>query len=441
MPISGPDPTSDESRPTRVLLIEDNDNDVKLITHYLEKYTASNYRVNAVKAKDAALAALAGDFDVCLLDHFLAGYTSMELIQELDLPNLSGPVILITGQPAEELDRQALTLGVSDFIAKDDTNAHSLDRVIRYARRQFEDQQKLSYLAEHDYLTGLFNRPAFLQRLRKLMNEARNSQRNLLLMYLDLDGFKAVNDYWGHDVGDRALCHATACLSRAAGPKALLGRYGGDELVVAMLLESNDSLELVADRIIKAMREPMSNGDRQIVTTASIGVVSADHSDNRPEDLLRLADLAMFSAKRAGKDTWHQHSERLSPVGKLQMQLESDLRQTIERIGLRLDYQPQINLHSGAVVGAEALARWRHAEHGEIEPKQFIPLAESCGLIRPLTQWSLETAISALESWGPNLPKGFHIAVNVSPAVTQRLPRPSGGPTTTTWCFTGIPAA
>lgn len=416
MRISRLDPTSDESLPIKVLLIEDNDNDITLVTHYLEKNEGTDYRVNAVRSKDAALAALAGDFDVCLLDHFLSGYTSLELIQNLDLPNLSGPVILITGQPAEALDRQALTMGVSDFIAKTDTNARSLDRLIRYARRQFEDQRKLSYLAEHDSLTGLFNRPAFLQRLGTMMTEAETNQRCLLLMYLDLDGFKAVNDYWGHDVGDRALCHAAASLTRAAGPQALLGRYGDDELVVAVQLENEETVELVANEVIKAMREPMSIGERQIVTTASIGVVTAEHCRNRPEDLLRLADLAMFSAKRAGRDTWNQHSEISPTIGKLQLKLESDLRQAIEKIGLRLEYQPQINLNSGTVVGAEALARWKHAEHGNIEPEQFIPLAESCGLIRPLTQWSLESAISAIGEWAPDLPQGFHIAVNVPPA-------------------------
>lgn len=416
MRISKLDPKSAQNNAIRVLLIEDNDNDVQIITHYLKKIENTDYQVNSVRSKSAAQAALAGDFDVCLLDHFLNGYTSLELIESLDLATLSGPVILITGQPAEELDQQAFTLGVSDFIAKADTNANSLDRIIRYARRQFVDQRKLSHLAEHDSLTGLLNRPAFLKRLDGMMTAAGDDQHKLLLMYLDLDGFKAVNDYWGHDIGDRALCHAAACLTHATGPQALLGRYGDDELVVALQLENDETVTQVADRVIKEMRKPMRNNDRQIVTTASIGVVTAEYGENRPEDLLRLADLAMFSAKRAGRDTWQQHSESSPPIGRLQLKLESDLRQTIEKNGLRLEYQPQINLHNGTVVGAEALARWKHAELGDIEPQQFIPLAESCGLIRPLTQWSLETAISALEAWVPSLPQGFHVAVNVSPA-------------------------
>jgi len=400
----------------KVLLIDDSQAEAQLIQHTLAHVSNRQYNITVVAQREAAFLALKQDFDVCLLDYQLAGYTGLELIQGLELHQLSGPVILITGHANDEIDNAALKCGVADFLSKAEANSSLLDRSIRYACSQYQDRKQLRKAARQDQITGLLNRQTFMPKLRELISTGDIDPSSIWLLYIDLDGFKSVNDNWGHDVGDRALRHCAKQLQHALEPDTLMARYGGDELVAAIICTSDTQISETAETILDAMREPLHVDAEDIVITTSIGIARASMSPDNAQELVRLADYAMFSAKRSGRDTYCRHENTAPIFTRLRAELETDLRQALTNEQLHLEYQPQIDLISGELIGAEALARWQHPTRGAIGPDKFVSLADACGLIRPLTLWSLSDAVAALSSWVPQLPSHFRLAVNIAPA-------------------------
>ena len=366
-----------------VLLIDDNADDAQLIQRQLA-LAGADYKVTIVSERDAVEAALERHFDVCLLDFFLPGYNGLELLQDISVEELPGPVILLTGAHDERLDAAALERGIADFLTKDEAASAVLDRSIRYARHQHASRQTLRYQSRHDDLTGLLNRPIFMQRLEALIAHPETDLDTTHLAYLDLDGLKTINDNWGHDTGDRVLRHAAARLhttlseladSGAFVAEPLVARFGGGVLAAALRCDAETPIARIAERMVDAMREPVAGGGARIVATASIGIACANQAPGNVHDLVRLADQALYQI-----------------------------------------YEPQIALDSGALIGAEALARWVHPMLGNVAPNTFMPIAHVCGLIRPLTHWSLSAALQSLAHWQPNLPSGFRLAVNIAPA-------------------------
>lgn len=407
-----------------VLLIEDNADDAQLIQRQLA-LAGADYKVTIVSERDAVEAALDRHFDVCLLDFFLPGYNGLELLQDISVEELPGPVILLTGAHDERLDAAALECGIADFLTKDEAASAVLDRSIRYARHQHASRQTLRYQSRHDDLTGLLNRPIFMQRLEALIAHPETDLDTTHLAYLDIDGLKTINDNWGHDTGDRVLRHAAARLhttlseladSGAFVAEPLVARFGGGVLAAALRCDAETPIARIAERMVDAMREPVAGGGARIVATASIGIACANQAPGNVHDLVRLADQAMYSAKHAGRDTYWCHEGGGESYTRLRATLETDLRQAIADQALYQIYEPQIALSSGALIGAEALARWVHPTLGNVAPNTFMPIAHVCGLIRPLTHWSLSAALQSLAHWQPNLPSGFRLAVNIAPA-------------------------
>ena len=404
-------------QPLEVLLIEDNTADEYVVRRMLHEAPVNKYRITTVSDQAAALDALVQPFDVCLLDYDLGAYTALSLLNNVDAADLAGPVILITGHDDFQIDQGAMDSGVTDHIAKSEMRSSMLDRTIRYARHRFLDQQRLNFLAHHDALTGLLNRHAFLQRLETWLHSPMHKSSEIYLLYIDLDGFKAVNDTWGHDIGDQVLRHAAESVRRCMRATDLLARYGGDELVAAVSNIDEQAANTLTNKILQRLRTPASIGDLQIVATASIGIARAHHAPKDADELIRLADHAMFAAKHAGRDTARMFSDQIAIPQRDRGELESHLRSALEQGQLELCFQPIVDMYSREIKGAEALARWTHPTLGAISPTRFVALAEECGLIRQLTLWSLETALAALTEWQKTstLPADFRLAVNISP--------------------------
>ncbi|SDM11237.1 PAS domain S-box-containing protein/diguanylate cyclase (GGDEF) domain-containing protein [Geodermatophilus siccatus] len=251
--------------------------------------------------------------------------------------------------------------------------------------------------ARHDHLTDLPNR-AYLHELiaRALRRPGRGP---VTVLFMDLDGFKAVNDSLGHEAGDELLRHVAARLSARTRGDDVVGRLGGDEFVVLAHDCDPAGGVALAERMQTAFDSPFVLGDAQLSLTASIGITTSDTEHQTPEQLIRAADTAMYAAKTGGRDRSHVPVRGLPQSARHRPRAGAGLDRAIAEDQLRLHYQPFLDLRSGAVAGCEALLRWDHPEQGMLAPEDFLPLAEEAGLLGPLTRWALTTATTAAARW------------------------------------------
>jgi diguanylate cyclase (GGDEF)-like protein len=288
-------------------------------------------------------------------------------------------------------------------------------------RRELEARRSLSRQlreqASHDPLTGLANRPRLLEMISRALAAAATSrpESTLAVLFLDLDRFKTINDSLGHAAGDELLCALGNRLTDAVRPGDVVGRLGGDEFVLLLDGLARETAateaEIVAERILVSLAEPMTIRGRPVFISASIGVAVAAGHDRDADDLLRDADIAMYRAKAAGKAQVVLFEPSMSIDGLLDM--ESDLRQALDDQLLLVHYQPIVDLATGKALGFEALARWPHPTLGWVPPVEFVALAEETGLVRRLDQWVLETALRDLHRVHEEWPE-LEVNVNLS---------------------------
>jgi diguanylate cyclase (GGDEF)-like protein/PAS domain S-box-containing protein len=283
-------------------------------------------------------------------------------------------------------------------------------------RKELQDQ--LVHEAYHDALTQLANRALFRERVGEALRR-RPEGGEVTVLFLDLDGFKEVNDSLGHLAGDQLLVQVADRLRASVREGDLVARFGGDEF--AVLLESpfdGDEAEQVAKRIIEGLEAPFGSESRDIHVQASIGLAAAgmlgDSDTDGAEQLMRNADLAMYKAKSAGGSGYASYDPEMLSGLVARLELEADLRVALERHQLRLHYQPTIDLATSEVIGFEALARWAHPTRGLIPPAEFIPIAEATGLIVPLGRWVLREACLQAVAWQREGGRPVKMAVNVS---------------------------
>jgi diguanylate cyclase (GGDEF)-like protein/PAS domain S-box-containing protein len=280
---------------------------------------------------------------------------------------------------------------------------------------QKQVEAELSHQAFHDSLTGLANRALFADRTEQAMRRAARTADDPVVLYLDVDGFKKINDSLGHSVGDAVLGEIAARLAAAVRDGDTVGRLGGDEFVILVEGSGADDATAAgtADRVLAALREPVEAAGHQIRLSASLGICRAD-GDMSVSDVVRNADLAMYQAKAAGKDRWVRWEPAMSEHAVQRLELEVDLLEAIDAGQMRVVYQPVVDLGSESIAGFEALLRWDHPTLGEIPPDRFIPIAEESGMILPLGRWVLQQACAAAARWRRDRDTDLHIAVNVS---------------------------
>jgi diguanylate cyclase (GGDEF)-like protein/PAS domain S-box-containing protein len=277
-------------------------------------------------------------------------------------------------------------------------------------------EAELKHQAYHDPLTGLVNRGRFRTLVDDALIRAGTDRQNITVLYLDLDGFKTVNDSLGHADGDQLLVETGTRLRNATRGGDSVARLGGDEF--AILLEhvhSDSEAIIIADRVMAAMRRPFRLRGGNIVASASIGIARGDATSNA-DDLLRNADVAMYVGKRGQKGNYMVFRPEMYAAVRDRLTLENELRRDIDRGNLALVFQPIIDIDTERVAGVEALVRWPHETRGILPPSEFIPLAEATGLIVPLGRWVLREACRLGATWRMQLPSGtpFTIAVNIS---------------------------
>jgi diguanylate cyclase (GGDEF)-like protein len=438
----------------RILVVDDSPATVELLTIAL---AAEGWAVHTASTGEEALVVAAERAPhVIVCDLHLPRLDGLEIMRRVHAVDDAVPFVMLTGDGDLDTVLYAVHAGVFDFVRKSGDHealigavARALARVriVRDNRRLSRELQaanevlelrvrartaelgeanrrlemsllSIEHRALHDPLTDLGNRFLFRERLDRGLARASGGDAPVAVLFLDLDGFKPINDSLGHAAGDRVLCGVARRLDAAVGASGLTARLGGDEFGV--LIEGGAAeAAVVAARIAEALSAPHSVAGVEVFASASVGIAVSLAGEETTDELLRNADLAMYSAKarQSGGPELFQHRMHASAIERMSLLL--DLRRALDRHEFFLHYQPIVSIATGTIVGTEALVRWRHPERGVIPPVVFIPLAEETGLIVPLGRWVLREACAAARRFQAASPGPLKMSVNVSPRQLQ----------------------
>lgn len=307
----------------------------------------------------------------------------------------------------------------SPLLNKDNQTIGILTTGLDITARKFAEEHR-THLALHDMLTGLPNRTLLSDRMRITIDNCNTTGKGAALLLLDLDRFKVINDTRGHQAGDMLLRQVAERLSNALDNNGFAARIGGDEFAIVLQnLDSQEEVVAICSKLLTQIGEPYSVGGVEQLIGASIGIALIPEDGNSSDELLRLADLAMYEAKSSGRNRFCFFSPRMNQIAQLNAGVESDLRDALHSDQLFLEYQPIVDIASGEYAGLEALLRWQHPVRGRLVPQDFIRVANDSGLIGNIGQWVVNRAcaqIAEFAAQGITLPP---VAVNVSPKQFQ----------------------
>lgn len=277
-----------------------------------------------------------------------------------------------------------------------------------------QTDERIQYLANFDGLTGLYNRTKMEEHLKYAISLTKRSNGHLALMFIDIDRFKDINDTLGHSIGDTILIEVAKRLQRLLREEDIVSRLGGDEFLVILPGNNAQGAAQVAQKILAIIAEPYPVEQYELNVTASIGIALYPDDGLNLEMLSKSADTAMYQVKHEGRDGYRFFTTEMQTRASRNLKLVNALRHALDRNQLEVHYQPFISLQSGQIIGAEALLRWQHPELGLVSPTEFIPIAEDCGMIFPIGEWVLRTAIQQLKCWIASGHTSMIIAVNLS---------------------------
>ncbi|WP_248929511.1 putative bifunctional diguanylate cyclase/phosphodiesterase [Paenibacillus hamazuiensis] len=286
---------------------------------------------------------------------------------------------------------------------------------IRNIDERKQAERRIMYLAYHDSLTGLPNRLLFYTRLQQALEAARRKRRHIAILLIDLDRFKVLNDTFGHQLGDKLLKYIATQLTGSVPENATVARLGGDEFMVLLPdLDAPQTAKDTADSLLRVLQRPFIEGTAEFHVTGSIGVTLYPQDGETVEALIQCADIAMYRAKHEGKNRTSLYAPKMNEQIARRLDLENGLRKALPRGEFVVYYQPQMDLRSGEIYGAEALLRWQSRDHGMVPPLDFIPLAEETGLIVPIGEWVLQEACRQAVRWQQQGLPPMSVAVNIS---------------------------
>ncbi len=288
--------------------------------------------------------------------------------------------------------------------------------IIHDVSQRKEAERKIAHQAHYDTLTDLPNRFLSLDRLSQLLLESNRQSEKLAVIFLDLDDFKKINDTLGHEVGDHLLIEASYRLSDSVRSDDTVGRLGGDEFIIILrgLTENTDAIPTI-DKLLEQFRRPFCVDGRELLITASMGVALYPGDGADSSALLRNSDTAMYKAKESGRNTYSFYTDSMNQAVSLRLSVEEHMHGALERGEFSVHYQPQIDVSSGQVIGAEALLRWHSPYLGHVSPTEFIPVAEQTGMIISIGNFVIESALSVLKRCQGGRFPSFRMAVNLSP--------------------------
>ncbi|MGB8651927.1 MAG: GGDEF domain-containing response regulator [Mycobacteriales bacterium] len=415
----------------RLLLVEDRRLDARLIDAHLRAEAHGSYALEHVLRLSAAQEFLrAEEVDCILLDLSLPDADRLEALSALQTNHPDVPIIVLSGFEETVLGAQAVQAGAQDYLNKSEVDGRQLWRAIRYAVERKRAELQLRFHALHCSLTGLPNRVLFIDRLEVALARLSRKPGLVAVLFLDLDGFKWVNDSLGHDAGDQVIVEVARRLDVVLRDYDTAARHGGDEFLILTETEHGaEDVSLLAERIRTSLATPVQVAGTDVHITASIGVTYTDSPSASAAGLLRDADAAMYRAKRTGKDRLAFFDESMRQEADRRLQLLNQLHRASELNEFTVVYQPIVDLRTGGLHGWEALLRWRRPDGELVSPAEFIELLEEHGLIVSVGDFVLAQATRWLaerhRAAGPGpLPT---VSINLSavqltrPGIVQRI--------------------
>ena len=355
----------------------------------------------------------------CMKKHELCGQMLLSLLPEWRANGIFDDLVHVTvsgGVHEQEWENRAPGLAATWLHRQVVAVEGGIVAIVRDISERKRAQQQILHIANHDALTGLPNRSLVKDRIEQAILHAGRNGRFVSLAFIDLDGFKLVNDSLGHNAGDELLKIVSARMLECVRRNDTVGRFGGDEFVIIFSDQQEGATPVVAlEKIRDALTQSIRLGTQEVHISCSIGVVLYPRDGVDPDALLMKADAAMYRAKELGRNNCQPYTQEMTVLLDQKRRLLEGLRNALANQQFHLLYQPKVDLRSGMIFGVEALIRWQHPEHGTISPLKFIPLAEESGLIVAIGEWVLETACQQNKAWQQAGLAPITMSVNVSP--------------------------
>lgn len=404
----------------KILIADDSKTNLALLTASLEQL--GNNVIAASSGEEAIILFQRDRPDLIILDVVMEGmdgFQTAKKIRELTIDEWI-PIIFLSSQEDDHSIEKGINAGGDDYLIKPVSDIKlaakikAMQRISDMRQQLCETAEKLNLLSSTDALTGLYNRFQFSRYLKEKIAHAKRHQKLLILMYMDLDHFKIVNDSLGHQVGDLLLKEVAHRLKLHLREEDFIARLGGDEFAIILSeIEKYEHIEEVATKIINAISPSYNLANHEVRIGASIGIAYYPTMAATQEDLIKNADIAMYHAKKAGRNNYQFFTEELNQKHEKRVQIENALKYAIQRQQLFLTYQPIFELRTKKIISIEALVSWNHPKMGIIPPSIFIPIAEEENLINEIGEWVLYTSAKQCAIWSS---KGhsIYLSINIS---------------------------
>lgn len=400
----------------KILFIDREHGEYLLIADILSQVRHVEYQLTWCNQLEIALPKiLSQDYDVVLLDYYWGGSSARDLLNAARVQACQTPIVVMTDEMETEVDREAIRAGASDYLIKGQIDCELLERTLRYAIERKLTEQHLARLAHYDPLTDIPNRILFRDRLEHAIRLAERDNAFFTLMFIDLNGFKQVNDTFGHDAGDAVIRICAERLSNCMRRSDSVARMGGDEFTLLLQnIENNTDVAHIAQKVIDSISLPSQISGYEVVVGCSIGIASYPQAGRDADTLLKNADLAMYKAKQNDGSSYCFFTDAMNQDVRRQLRLESDLRKALKKEQFFLEYQPRIDINTGRIVALESMLRWDHPERGILSANEFVAIAEDTGLITAIGYWAIRQACTDLKKLHAVFGEELVMSINLS---------------------------